>query len=114
MSPEEVSDLFLSVHKIAPVLEHHYHAEALNIAIQDGRAAGQSVPHVHVHMLPRVPGDFERNDDIYTEIENQRLDRAFHPDAERRPQTLEEMSAEAFVLRKLFPGNEPLFEDEKE
>jgi bis(5'-adenosyl)-triphosphatase len=39
------------------------------VAVQDGRAAGQSVPHVHVHILPRSAGDFERNDDVYHELE---------------------------------------------
>jgi bis(5'-adenosyl)-triphosphatase len=40
-----------------------------NVAVQDGRAAGQSVPHVHVHILPRRAQDFARNDDIYTRLE---------------------------------------------
>ena len=29
----------------------------------------QTVPHVHVHVLPRVAGDFADNDDIYREVE---------------------------------------------
>lgn len=37
--------------------------------LQDGAAAGQSVPHVHVHILPRKNKDFKRNDDIYEELE---------------------------------------------
>jgi diadenosine tetraphosphate (Ap4A) HIT family hydrolase len=28
-----------------------------NIGINEGSAAGQSVPHVHVHLIPRYPGD---------------------------------------------------------
>jgi diadenosine tetraphosphate (Ap4A) HIT family hydrolase len=28
-----------------------------NIGINDGRAAGQTVMHVHVHLIPRYPGD---------------------------------------------------------
>jgi diadenosine tetraphosphate (Ap4A) HIT family hydrolase len=42
---------------------------AFNVAVQDGQAAGQSVPHVHVHILPRRNGDFERNDDVYDALE---------------------------------------------
>jgi hypothetical protein len=26
--------------------------------------AGQTVPHVHVHVLPRKAGDFEKNDEV--------------------------------------------------
>jgi diadenosine tetraphosphate (Ap4A) HIT family hydrolase len=36
---------------------------------QDGPAAGQTVPHVHVHVLPRRAGDFARNDDVYDELD---------------------------------------------
>lgn len=32
---------------------------------QDGAQAGQTVPHVHVHILPRKLGDFENNDEVY-------------------------------------------------
>ena len=32
--------------------------------------AGQSVPHVHVHVLPRRPGDFKSNDDVYDAIDD--------------------------------------------
>jgi diadenosine tetraphosphate (Ap4A) HIT family hydrolase len=53
LTSEEVSDLFATVHKVAPVIERHYQGDSLNIAIQDGASAGQTVPHVHVHILPR-------------------------------------------------------------
>jgi diadenosine tetraphosphate (Ap4A) HIT family hydrolase len=39
-----------------------YSTSAFNIAIQDGEAAGQSVPHVHVHVIPRKPGDMDCRD----------------------------------------------------
>jgi bis(5'-adenosyl)-triphosphatase len=39
---DEVTDLFLAVQKIGAVIEKVYKAEGINIAIQDGAAAGQS------------------------------------------------------------------------
>ena len=107
LSVEEVTDLWTTVHKLCPVLERHYGCEALNLAIQDGRASGQSVPHVHVHMLPRKPDDFKRNDDIYEELESQALDKAFDPHEERR-RTEESMTEEAMELRALFVAGVPL------
>jgi len=43
MTAEEVKDLFITAHQIVPVIEKHYHGTATNIAIQDGKEAGQSV-----------------------------------------------------------------------
>ena len=68
LSSEEVCDLFLCVHRIAPVLEQAHASTSLTIALQDGRQAGQTVEHVHVHMLPRKEGDFQNNDDIYDKV----------------------------------------------
>lgn len=33
--------------------------EGFNIGVNDGKVAGQSVPHVHVHLIPRRRGDVE-------------------------------------------------------
>lgn len=68
LSPDEVTDLFLCVHRITPVLQDVHSSSSLTIAIQDGKDAGQTVDHIHVHMLPRKPGDFDRNDDIYEKV----------------------------------------------
>jgi bis(5'-adenosyl)-triphosphatase len=41
---------------------------SFNIAIQDGREAGQTVPHVHVHVIPRLRGD-EAGDEVYSHLQ---------------------------------------------
>lgn len=43
MTTEEVKDLFLAAHQIVPIIERHYHGTATNVAIQDGKEAGQSI-----------------------------------------------------------------------
>lgn len=50
--------------KVGSVVEKHFHATSLTLAIQDGPQAGQTVPHVHVHILPRKAGDFAQNDEV--------------------------------------------------
>jgi bis(5'-adenosyl)-triphosphatase len=94
--------------------------------LQDGPAAGQTVPHVHFHILPRkLQGDiFQSNRDaVYPAIERaeselhadleqaadspQRWRAVGEPlkmdaDVERRPRELEEMIKEAEWLRSFF------------
>jgi diadenosine tetraphosphate (Ap4A) HIT family hydrolase len=36
---------------------HNHSPSGFNIGINEGSAAGQSVPHVHVHLIPRFVGD---------------------------------------------------------
>lgn len=107
LTPEEVSDLYLAVHTIGPKLEEFFNGTALTISIQDGPAAGQTVPHVHVHVLPRKPGDFPRNDDVYKGLDRLNLKRNFDLDEDRPARTMEEMMNECAELRKLFPDNLP-------
>lgn len=38
-------------------LELEFHPAGYNIGINDGPAAGQTVPHLHIHLIPRYPGD---------------------------------------------------------
>lgn len=41
------------------MVERVYSASSLNIAVQDGIHAGQSVPHVHAHIIPRKAADLD-------------------------------------------------------
>ncbi|OCF34645.1 bis(5'-adenosyl)-triphosphatase [Kwoniella heveanensis CBS 569] len=70
LNSNEVTDLFLAVQHVGKVLEGVYKAKALTVSLQDGAVAGQSVPHVHIHIIPRHPEDYEgENDRIYPALE---------------------------------------------
>lgn len=38
-------------------LDAELHPDGYNIGINDGAAAGQTVPHLHLHLIPRYAGD---------------------------------------------------------
>jgi diadenosine tetraphosphate (Ap4A) HIT family hydrolase len=40
-------------------LDREFRPAGYNVGINDGAAAGQTVPHVHVHLIPRFAGDRE-------------------------------------------------------
>ncbi|EDO32029.1 predicted protein [Nematostella vectensis] len=107
LTQDEVSDLFISSQRIAGVVEREFGATSLTISIQDGPEAGQSVQHVHVHILPRKKGDFEQNDDIYIAL--QEHDK---PDGKaefrKGARSEEEMELEATKLAAFFKDNTDL------
>ncbi len=53
MSSEEVSELFSVIPKIANGIMKATNADAFSLAQNNGKAAKQIVPHVHVHIIPR-------------------------------------------------------------
>ena len=53
MTPENVGKLFSLVPKIAKGILVGTKADAFSIAQNNGRAAKQIIPHVHIHIIPR-------------------------------------------------------------
>jgi bis(5'-adenosyl)-triphosphatase len=112
LTDAEHTDLWQSVRTVQRMLKRHYNCTAFNVAAQDGAAAGQSVPHAHVHILPRCEGDVYAGDDaIYQELEEwaprtrPKVVRMEIPE-ERRDRTKEEMAEEAALYRKVFDEEE--------
>ncbi|RMD43006.1 hypothetical protein DV735_g2089, partial [Chaetothyriales sp. CBS 134920] len=122
LSAQETTDLFLTVQRVAKTIERVYNASALNVAVQDGVDAGQSVPHVHVHIIPRTRDDLKDQggvDKIYDlmdgeegdiasafiriqqarQAQGNRREFAHGPDSERKPRSEEEMRMEAEWLQ---------------
>jgi len=74
LTQAEIADLFLTVQRVGHMVERVYNASSLNIAMQDGVDAGQSVPHVHTHIIPRKKADLDDrggSDAIYGMIEGE-------------------------------------------
>ena len=53
MDVDEVAKLFSKIPKIANAIIMATNADAFSIAQNNGKAAKQIIPHVHVHIIPR-------------------------------------------------------------
>lgn len=56
---EEKNALWDLVDKLKPILDEKYAPDAYNVGVNIGADAGQSVPHIHIHMIPRYKGDMD-------------------------------------------------------
>lgn len=115
LTRDEISDLFLTVARVQHTLKRVYRASAFNIAVQDGEAAGQSVPHVHCHVIPRTEGDPGGDDKVHKWLEGEEGNVGRHQadfeqrerkvgewvkDEDRKPRSKEDMNREAAWLRE--------------
>jgi len=53
----ERDELMAALAQAKDVLDRESGPDSYNIGINDGQAAGQSVPHLHIHLIPRYSGD---------------------------------------------------------
>jgi diadenosine tetraphosphate (Ap4A) HIT family hydrolase len=60
LSPDEQSACWEMVNKMKSILDLQYHPDGYNIGINNLQAAGQTVPHVHIHLIPRYHSDVAR------------------------------------------------------
>lgn len=91
LNEEEYLDLMSLVHLVCRKLDSL--GESWSIILQDGEEAGQTVKHVHFHMIPRNKDDLKRNNEIYEEL---------NVDKKRENRKFEEMKEETEFLRKYF------------
>jgi ATP adenylyltransferase len=54
---EEYDACFRLVRELRPLLEMRYGPDGFNVGANCGAAAGQSVWHAHIHVIPRYTGD---------------------------------------------------------
>lgn len=56
--PDEYnSKLLSSIKKMILIIKQDLGYEAVNLLLNNGTAAGQMIPHVHFHVIPRKTGD---------------------------------------------------------
>ncbi|RNJ27306.1 HIT family protein [Halosegnis longus] len=57
LDDETATAVYETLHRLVPVVEETVGADGSNVAFNNGPAAGQEIPHVHGHIIPRFDGD---------------------------------------------------------
>ncbi len=57
LSAEELGDAWKLVEATREILIQKHRPDGFNIGVNDGEAAGQTVGHAHIHVIPRYTGD---------------------------------------------------------
>lgn len=53
------SALYEFLERAVAEVRHRYEPDGMNIGLNDGQTAGQTIPHLHWHIIPRYDGDIE-------------------------------------------------------
>lgn len=57
MSEQELGPVFSSVKKVVKILQETLSPHGFTIGINQGKAGGQTVDHLHIHVIPRFEND---------------------------------------------------------
>jgi diadenosine tetraphosphate (Ap4A) HIT family hydrolase len=54
---DEYGDVFDLVRKVKDVIQNKFGPQGINVGVNCGEVAGQTVFHAHIHIIPRYAGD---------------------------------------------------------
>jgi len=57
LTQTEKDNCWKVVNEVKKILDVEFSPDGYNVGINVGHAAGQTIPHVHIHLIPRYHGD---------------------------------------------------------
>ena len=61
LSSQQLTDLWEGVIETQKLLSNFFNTSDFLVGVHDGTLAGQEIPHVHIHIIPRTKGDGGRS-----------------------------------------------------
>lgn len=59
LSSEGILGMYDLIKKVKGITDRKYKPDAYNIGVNEGAAAGRTINHLHIHLIPRYTGDVE-------------------------------------------------------
>ena len=59
LTEEDMKQMFELLQRAKDIVEEKFSPDAYNIGLNDGEAAGRTIHHFHIHLIPRYFGDVE-------------------------------------------------------
>src|SRR3989344_915868 len=59
LKEEELSKMFSLIKEAKNTIQKEYNPDGFNIGLNDGEAAGRTIHHLHIHLIPRYKGDVD-------------------------------------------------------
>jgi len=57
LSEEELIQMFDLLKRVKQLIDEKYHPDGYNVGSNEGEAAGRTIHHLHIHIIPRYFGD---------------------------------------------------------
>ena len=57
LSAQQSANCYDLLKKTKNLIQEKFNPDGFNIGVNEGKAAGQSIPHLHIHIIPRYRGD---------------------------------------------------------
>lgn len=59
LTEPQLSEMFGLIVKTRLIIEKKFGPDGYNIGVNEGKAGGQTIPHLHIHLIPRYNGDMD-------------------------------------------------------
>ncbi|MCP4398695.1 MAG: HIT family protein [bacterium] len=87
LNDSELCEMTIFARETVRILLQTFEVSGFNWTIQEGEEAGQSVPHLHLHLIPRKPLDLPQPGDWYPLLRKTQTDVI---DSDERPRLQKE------------------------